>query len=341
MRTKQQLSLYGAAALVLLVGCDDATSPEPSTPLASAATQGATIVDLGVLGFATDIAPNGLITGTAPAGAFIWSDGKVTYLDTPESQSQARAINPRGMVAGWRRISPESQRNHAIVWDGNRAIDLGTLPGDFSSQANGMNAAGQVVGYSTGDEADRGFVWQEGVMTELPILPGFYTTIAHDINSAGQIVGTSNDGGDSHAFLFENGVMRDLGLLPGTDQAQAAAINLAGQIVGYNQRAARDPQFIHAVLWQNGGITDLGTLPGGDESAAADINSSGQIVGFSQTGSGETHAVRWDNGVATDLGTLPGGKNSGAHAINDHGDIVGFSGTAEPGVIHAVLWRSK
>src|SRR4051812_12500035 len=102
MRTKQQLSLYGAAALVLLMGCDDATSPEPSTPLLSPATPGSTIVDLGVLGSATDIASNGVITGSGPAGAFIWSDGKVTYLDTPESQSQARAINSRGMVAGSR-----------------------------------------------------------------------------------------------------------------------------------------------------------------------------------------------------------------------------------------------
>src|ERR1700682_4737092 len=55
-------------------------------------------------------------------------------------------------------------------------INLGTLPGMYSSVANGINDAGQVVGRA--DEfpgnLSRAFLYQNGTMIDLGTLPGMY-----------------------------------------------------------------------------------------------------------------------------------------------------------------------
>jgi probable HAF family extracellular repeat protein len=323
------------AATLLLAGCDDSTSPEPASELATSSTPAVSIVDLGVQGFATDIAANGRIAGhtdgAGSAGAFVWSHGQLTYLDAPENDSKAAAINPSGMVAGYRGATP-----HAVVWDRGGVIELGVLPGTQSSLAQGMNSAGQVVGRSDNSEdfSSRVFLWEKGVLKDLGSMPDFPATDPFDINQQGQIVGAASNGDTPRAFLLENGVFRDLGTLGG-DGGAAAAINSAGQIVGWSMTSTGA---LHAFVWQNGSMTDLGTFPGGNESIATDINSAGQIVGVSNNANGEYHAFRWENGVMTDLGTLPGGISSSAGGINDEGDVVGFSGTAT-GEARATLWR--
>lgn len=45
--------------------------------------------------------------------------------------------------------------------------DLGTLPGDTLSAADGINDKGQVVGESCNASSCRGFIWQDGSMTDL------------------------------------------------------------------------------------------------------------------------------------------------------------------------------
>jgi probable HAF family extracellular repeat protein len=49
---------------------------------------------------------------------------------------------------------------------------LGTLPGGSSSLADGINAVGQVVGYSDSAGGQHAFLWQNGAMTDLGTLPG-------------------------------------------------------------------------------------------------------------------------------------------------------------------------
>jgi probable HAF family extracellular repeat protein len=48
-------------------------------------------------------------------------------------------------------------------------IDLGTLPGDTHSFANGINDRGHVVGWSTttGDYGQHAFLYSDGTMTDL------------------------------------------------------------------------------------------------------------------------------------------------------------------------------
>ena len=52
-------------------------------------------------------------------------------------------------------------------------LDLGVLPGDFSSAANGLNDSGQVVGISQSSAgATHGFLYSGGNMTDVGSLGG-------------------------------------------------------------------------------------------------------------------------------------------------------------------------
>ena len=72
----------------------------------------------------------------------------------------------------------------AAAW--YNVTDLGTLGGFSSSDAMGINASGQVVGYAqTGSNAARAFLYSDETMTDLG---GFYRQ-AYDINDIEQMSG--------------------------------------------------------------------------------------------------------------------------------------------------------
>jgi probable HAF family extracellular repeat protein len=139
--------------------------------------------------------------------------------------------------------------NHAFLYSGGIMIDLGTLPGYSSSFAAGINAAGQVVGYSDTNFSIsyHAFLYSGGIMTDLGTLGGPFS-FAGGINDAGQIVGYSATAGNPNAFpwcspacnydafLYSGGIMTDLNsLLPANSGWQlefATAINNSGQIAG-------------------------------------------------------------------------------------------------------------
>ena len=123
--------------------------------------------------------------------------------------------------------------------------DLGTLPGDVSSCANGINGTGQVVGSSTDNSRNsHAFLFSGGLIMGLGTLGG-RASFAGGINNAGQVVGWADTAsGDSHAFLYNGGTMIDLNTLidpsTGWTLEGASAINDLGQIVGYGYNAAGD-----------------------------------------------------------------------------------------------------
>ena len=214
-------------------------------------------------------------------------------------------------------VSQQSSQQSSAAYT---ITDLGTLPGDVGSGANGINDAGQVVGYSTSsDGLEKAFLYSSGGMAGLGTLSGETQSIARGINAAGQVVGyADNASGDYQAFLYSNGSMTALGTLGG-NYSWATGINDDGQIAGYASAAnGAEHVFIY-----NGSMVDLGTLSGGVFALATAINSSGQIVGASNNNLGIERAFLYSDGNMIDLGT-PAGSYSDATDINDNGQIVGY-----------------
>jgi probable HAF family extracellular repeat protein len=130
--------------------------------------------------------------------------------------SQASAINHRGQVVGASDLSGDTNffagpfsNFHGFLWKNGTIRDLGTLAGDVTSFATGINNKGQVVGVGFfGNGQSRAFLWQNGVMTDLnALVPGppfspLYLVQANGVNERGEIVGIGlSRTGAQHAFL--------------------------------------------------------------------------------------------------------------------------------------------
>jgi probable HAF family extracellular repeat protein len=176
--------------------------------------------------------------------------------------------------------------------------DLGTLPGGTFSLGNGINGAGQIVGYSgfCSSSGYHAFVWtRSGGMQDLGVLSGGTFSDAAAINDFSQIVGNCDSGtsaGNIRAVLWTGSSIRNLGLLPTASYSFATSINNAGQIVG--ESGPRLKNSSRAVIWgKDGHIRDLNTLICGNAGwvlrSARAINATGQIAGYG-TINGQTHA---------------------------------------------------
>src|SRR5262249_50373879 len=111
---------------------------------------------------------------------------------------------------------------HAVLFNNGSVTDLGVLSGDKSSAALGINNAGTVVGFSSGQPPDialfvaplienatssqHAFVYSNGIMYDLTRQlvngSGWALASANAINNAGQIVGTGVINQQQHAFLL-------------------------------------------------------------------------------------------------------------------------------------------
>lgn len=214
----------------------------------------------------------------------------------------AHAINAAGQVVGYAK-TPKGH-DHAFLWipkakspGQGTLVDLGTLPQGISSVATGINAQGQVVGYSNdADSFGHAFLWSPsspgahvGTMVNLGTLPGEQYASAYAINDSGVVVGEATIGPDAHAFVWTptapngtTGTMANLGSLGGS-WSRAIAINGAGDIVGVAEGPAPE-SFDHAFLYRDGTMYDLNTvlsseLEGVVLTTAYGITDSGQIVG--------------------------------------------------------------
>lgn len=141
----------------------------------------------------------------------------------PKAWSEGSALNDAGQVAGFSFTGAGKYgRRHAAVWLSNGAPlkDLKTL-GGTASQANDINAAGQVTGWSNipGDSAVHAFLWRNdgGAIQDLntlidsndPLKPYVTLTSGDFINAQGDIVadGTDSRTGVGDLYLLQGTVL--------------------------------------------------------------------------------------------------------------------------------------
>ena len=318
----------------------------------------------------------GYVAGTAYKGAetcaFHYDYIKKFMEDAGGTNSRGFGINSLNLVVGdavfVMSIMPVS---HAAIFKSGVAVDLGVLPGQAFSRANGINTSGQVVGYS-GTQRDgtdsRAFVWSSLTgMTDIGTLGGAYAQ-AYAINDSGYITGASQKQGmgpmvTTHAFIYQlpsppyrrYNRMVDLGVLGGVS-SYGMAINNDNHVVGYSTITNNQDQ-IHAFLHDGTKMIDLGSLGGpgnrwgSDVSVALAVNKLDQVVGYTYLPAVGNMPIQqvaflWQrasdgSGQMINLNTLLyGGKDYlvfSATGINDRGQIVGAAYHLRDGSIRAVL----
>jgi probable HAF family extracellular repeat protein len=146
---------------------------------------------------------------------------------------------------------------HAVLWQNNKAVDLGNLGGDgmfFGIFAHGLNDRGQVVGVSdtTDDESFHAFLWQQGHIKDLGTLPGDAFSLAVTVSNGGLVLGLSISADfNPRAALWRDGSAIDLNTLVPKDTAlylqSACSINDKGEIIGFAALKS-NPSESHAYL---------------------------------------------------------------------------------------------
>jgi len=232
------------------------------------------------------------------------------------------ALNDRGEVVGYSRISEDSQINHAFRWSAGRGmIDLhGAGQDKVDSTAADINNRGQVVG--TGAFP---FRWspQTGMQELVTLGAGGG---ANAINEAGTVVGFAGDPGGEPQGLPARWTRPDrIRLLSnlGSRTSGGRDINAAGHIVG-NVPFPPDPFGAeHAFLWTpQKGLIDLGT-GSGDFSTASKINDKGMVIGVL---SGLPEFIRgfvWTRHTGIIEIGGPDVTSSRANDLNNCGQVVG------------------
>jgi len=305
----------------------------------------------------------GHVAGTGYSGvescAFHYDYLKKFMEDAGGLNSRGFGISSTNMVVGDAFFGPAMEpRSHAATFSGGVAKDLGVLNGQVYSRANGINAIGQVVGFSgpTRDSSEsRAFMWtyQTG-MRDIGTLGGSYAQ-ANAINEAGFVTGTAQTWAmfvTTHAFIYQasatGGQMRDLGMLGSGISSYGMAINAYNHVAGYSTFQANNERF-HAFLHDGKRMIDLGSLGAKgtdtDVSVALGINKLDQVVGYSYLPSHlimQQVAFLWRRGQMIDLNTLLYGPGKdyrliSATAINDEGQIVANAYYMPTGDVRAVL----
>lgn len=212
-----------------------------------------------------------------------------------------------------------------------------SYPGAYTTQANGIDDAGNVVGIFAlvGDDYANGFErFADGTLSAPIIFPGsgVYTTTPTAINNLGTIAGTYATDFPSgvHGFFLANGIFTTFDF-PGAYFTVIQGINDAGDFVG----TYMPPDNSHHAFASIGGQLSEFTIPDATYILPSDIDNQGNIVGWYNTVE-TTHAFRLRNDGT--LRTERQQRNTALQFLgtNDQGTNVGvFIGGAASGALYA------
>jgi probable HAF family extracellular repeat protein len=234
------------------------------------------------------------------------------------SGSTARAINNLGQVCGV--VYSNSGRGPsetAVTWSA-AATGAATLLGKAGdgSGAQGINDAGQIVGWKQGPVNFVAVLWQLSkgayTATALPIPSGYAGSRAVTINNSGQVAGTLADGDyarEGFKWTAAGGTQR-LGKVPGQDMASwdQAFINDRGEVAvtafveGFPTPTLSLPQPAYGL---EAGIHSLGYPATGLLGVmASGFNNLGQVTTWADGFNGFVGNYLWQDGLWQDFGAL-------------------------------------
>lgn len=186
--------------------------------------------------------------------------------------------------------------------------DLGSLPGDNFSVANGINDRGYIVGRS----GNHAVAFTSGGVVRLDDLA---QSDARAVNNAGRVVGVRDDPNSGTAVEFAGGSTVDLG------SGRAEAINSSGVVVGYG--TVQTTRFEQHALQFLPVMSDLHP-EGAHGSTSVAVNDAGAIVGnVVDSATFDSTAVRFQGGGATPLASDQGDRETRVQGINSLGTSVG------------------
>lgn len=271
-------------------------------------------------------------SGGPDTQSFLYRNGRMEWLGADlQTYVYANALNDRGQVVGSLRTA-QGRRVPFLYANGRFRTLGGTLGGPGPGDALDINAAGQVVGFRSGNS----FVF-DGVQTRRLDVPGLSNERPWVINDQGLVAGTglpeSVPNSISQVFLHEPGGTRLLPLPPVPApyfELSVTSINSAGQLAV----VARSDGATRSYLWDEGRYTLLRGLSFQPDTRLNALNDKGWGVGNSIDfipGNGiRSEAFLWRGGKTVNLNELVRAEDAqrwslrDATAINERGQIVGY-----------------
>lgn len=298
------------------------------------------------------------ISGPMPFEGFTWTPqtGIVTIPRPREVTSlQPADISDSGLIVGTHSVKGNDLGFLGFLYDGQRLINLGTLPGGTNSQAYGVNSTGTVVGWwgniVTGiPTAGSAFIWQDDIMHDLGPDLGGAEGRANDVNDRNVVTGfLYKESGDKAAFIWDSGSVVILPPTPGGFTSEGVAISDDGWVAGHGLvEVAPGHIVLHPFVWDGTRMISIDHLPGVTSSRVTGMTNDHQAIGYGVEGTitgSQTGAFLWSQGVTYDIGDFI--KRNGyvltkPWGINDHGDIAmtgAFDGRGISAVIRPVGQR--
>lgn len=247
-------------------------------------------------GYAAALNDSDQILINANLHGYIYNQGQITDLGSLGGMATfAHAINANGKVAGDSQLTTGT--SHAVLFDGQKLIDLAPSSPSFQSQGLAINDLGVVAGWAQNSAGQFPFLYSaQSGMRAIPNPPGGSQGSAEGVNNLGNAVGNAcyANTATRRGFVYLNGTTKDLGTLGDQlSNSDALSINNSNQVVGYSQVGTDR----HAFLWQSNVLYDINLLIPSNSvwriSMANAINDLGQIVGIGRFGTNDRadHAV--------------------------------------------------
>ncbi len=165
---------------------------------------------------------------------------------------------------------------HGFEYSGGTFTDIPGPSGALSSDATGINDAGEISGdfYSGSDGLHHGFVLKSGVYTQLDV-PGAIETFGGGINASGSITFFWVDSAGYIQSSLYNGTSYTTIDVPGAASSYAQGINTAGDIVFI----WFDPYSVEHGALKKGNSYFVFDFPNGSKTVARGINDNDLLVG--------------------------------------------------------------